>query len=77
MCTVRLRHKDETAKYRFFLMPGIGPAPLGVSDIELVGTLRIMCEVMGDPHKSRMFDSQTMQKANGPSCKANKVQQIK
>ena len=36
-----------------------------------------MCEVMEDPHKSRMLNSQTMQVANGPNCKANKAQQTK
>ena len=36
-----------------------------------------MCEVMGDPHKSRIVNSQTMQASNSPSCKANKAQMLK
>ena len=35
------------------------------------------CEVMGDPNKSKVFDSPRMQASNSPSCKANKPQQIK
>ena len=34
--TVRLRHRDETAKCRFFIVPGNGPALLGIPDIELL-----------------------------------------
>ena len=58
-------------------MLGDGLALLGMPDIEMLDILKIMCEVMGGPHKSRMVSSQTMQASNGPSCKANKVQHIK
>ena len=57
VCTLRLRHKDKTAKCRFFTEPGDGPVLLGIPDIKVLDILKIMCELMGDPHKSRMFDS--------------------
>ena len=45
--------------------------------MELLYILKIICEVMGDPHEHGKFNSQTMQASNDPSCKANKVQEIK
>ena len=36
-----------------------------------------MCEVMADPHTSRMFDSQTMQASTVPKCKSNELLQTK
>ena len=33
MCTVRLRHKDKTAQFRFFVVPGDDPALLGILKI--------------------------------------------
>ena len=58
-------------------MPGEGPALLGMLNIEVIDIFKIMCEVVGDPHKSIMFHLQTMQEAKGPSCRGNSVQQIK
>ena len=43
----------------------------------MLGIVKIICEVFGDPHKDMMFDSQTMQVSNSSSCKANEVKQIK
>ena len=77
VCTVRLRHKDENAKCRFLLVPGDDPALLGMPDIKLLNTLKIMCEMIGDTHESRKFDSQTIGPSNGPSFRANKTPQIK
>ena len=37
VCTIKLRHKDNIAKYRFFVVPGDSPAWLGIPDIELLG----------------------------------------
>ena len=62
---------------RFFVVQGESPVLLGIPEKELLGILKIMCEVTGDPHNRRMLNSQTMQAPNGPSCKANKGQQIK
>ena len=45
MCTVILRHKDKIAKCRLFVVPGDGPALLGIPDIELLGIVKITCEV--------------------------------
>ena len=58
-------------------MPGDSPALLGIPDIKFQDILKITCEVMGDLHKSRMFDSQTMQASIGPICKTNKAQKVK
>ena len=41
MCTVILRHKDKSVKYRFFEISGYGPALLGMPDNELLNILRI------------------------------------
>ena len=40
-----------------------------MSYIKLLDVLKIIGEVMGEPHKSKMFDSQTMQASNDPSLK--------
>ena len=77
MFTIRLKHNDKTTKCRFFVVLEDCPALQGMSDIEVLDILKITCEVMGDPYKSRMFECKTMQTSNGPSCKANKVQQTK
>ena len=39
VCAVRLRHKDKIAICRLFVVPGDGPALLGMSDIELLGIM--------------------------------------
>ena len=41
-------------------MTGDGPALLAMPDIELLNTLKVTCEIIGDPHESRKFDSQTV-----------------
>ena len=41
VCTVRLKHKEITARYRFFVVPGYSPALLGMSDRDLLGILKI------------------------------------
>ena len=33
LCTVKLRHKDNSVKYRFFVAPGGDPALLGMPNI--------------------------------------------
>ena len=53
VCTVKSRHKDKTAKYRFFVVPGDGSVLLGMPDIELLDIHKIMCEVIGDTHKKQ------------------------
>ena len=39
VCTVKLRHKDECSKCRFFALPGDGPALLGMQDMKLLDML--------------------------------------
>ena len=72
-----MRHKDKIDKFSVFVVPGDGPALLGMPDIEVLDLLKIMYEVMGDPNKSRMLNFQSIQAFNNPSCKANKVKEIK
>ena len=77
MWAVRLRHKDKTAKCRFIVVPGDGRPLPGMPDFKVLDILKIMCEMMGDPHKSRVFDPQTVQEANSPTHKTKNIQQIK
>ena len=77
MCSVRLRLKDKTVNFSFFVVPGDCPLLLGMQDIEVLDLLKIMCEVMGDPHKSRMSQFSNNAGNQQPSCRANSAQQIK
>ena len=42
-------------------VPGDSPALLGMSDTELLGILKIICEVVEGQHANRKFDSQTIE----------------
>ena len=55
----------------FLVIPGDGPALLGVSDTELLCILKIMCEVVEGQQVNNKFDSQTMKPSSAPDCKAN------
>ena len=57
MCSVKIRHKDKVARCRFFVVPGDGPALLGMPDIKLLSILMIMFNVTEDQQTSRKFDS--------------------
>ena len=50
---VKFRHKDKVARCRFFVVPGYGLAFLGMHDIELLGILMIMCNVIGNQQAGR------------------------
>ena len=54
-------------------MPGDIPALLGTLDIELLGILKITCELVGHQQADRWFDSQTIQPSNGSICKETKT----
>ena len=69
VCTVNLRHKDKCAKCRFFVIPGDGPALLGMPDIELLNILRVSCEVISEAHESWMFDLKTREASNSSHCR--------
>ena len=58
--TVGLRHKYKTAKCRFFVIPGEGPALLGMPDIEVLRILKITLGVIGNPPENKKFNSQTI-----------------
>ena len=57
---MRLRHKDKTARFRFFAVPGDCPVFLGMHDLEKLGILKIMCEVVGGKQGERKFFSKTI-----------------
>ena len=57
------------------MVPDDGPAWLGMPDIKLLGILKIIHEVIGDPHESRKFNSQTIEASNNPSYRTNRVPQ--
>ena len=69
VCAVRLRYRDKYDKCRFFVVPGDDPILLGMPRIEMLNILKIMCEVIGDPHESRKLNSQTIEASNSHSCK--------
>ena len=46
-------------------------------DTELLNMLKITCEVIGDPHESRKFDSWTIEASIRHSYKPNKAPQNK
>ena len=53
------------------------PRLLGIHDIELLGILKITCEVVEDQETDRKFYFQKIQPSNISSCKANTGQWIK
>ena len=57
ICTVKLNHKDNVNKCRFFVVPGDGQVLLGTLDIEMLCILKITCEVTDGQQASRKFDS--------------------
>ena len=77
LCTVKLRNNDKSVKCRFFVVPGDGPTVLRKSDIKLLSILKITCDVIGDPHESRKFDSQTIETSNSPGCRTNKTHRLR
>ena len=52
--SVQLRHKDKVVRCRFFVVLGIGPALLGMPDIELLVLLKIMYEVLNQKQTGRI-----------------------
>ena len=52
------RHIDKIVKCRFFVVPGDCPALLGMLDIEVLGILKITCEVVDGQQVGRKFGFQ-------------------
>ena len=50
-----------------FVVPGDNP------DFKLLSILRITCDIRGEPHESRKFNSQTVEASNSPSCRTNRT----
>ena len=71
VCVVKLRYKDKIVRYRFFAVPGEGQALLGIPDIEFLGKLKMMCDVIESQEADRKCNSQTMEPSSTPCCKAN------
>ena len=60
MCTMRLRHKDRTARCRFFVVWRDGPVLLGMPDTEQFDILHIICEeVRGQQAEAIWFPDNT------------------
>ena len=77
VCTVRLSHKEKTVRYIFLVVPGDSPALLGMPDIELLGILKIICEVVKGPQTDRKFHSQRMTPSSTLTIKTNTGQEIR
>ena len=71
LCTVKLRHRVNTARFRFFVVSGDGPALLGMPEIELLDILKTMCTVVEYQQADRTFDSQTMKPFSNLSYKVH------
>ena len=71
MYTVKLTDADKTVWCRFFVATADGPLLLGMLDMELLGILKITCDVVGGQQAGRKFDSQTMEPSSALSCKVN------
>ena len=74
MCTIKLRHKDKVVTSRFFVKPRNSNALLGMLDIEVLGILKIMCEVISRQQAGRKSDSQIRQPTSVPNCKTHTAQ---
>ena len=59
ICSVWLKHKDNVVRCRFFVVPGNGPALLGMLDTELLELLKIMSKVLNQQQVGRKVNSQT------------------
>ena len=72
MCSVKMRHNDKCVECRFFVMPGDGPALLGMPDVELFGIIRAMSDQIYNKTTDRKFDSKSGMQQKNQSCKANR-----
>ena len=55
--SVKIRLKDRVVRCKFFAVPGDSPAVLGIPDMEWLGLLMFMCNVMEGQQDGRKFDS--------------------
>ena len=69
--SVKLRHKDKVVRCRFFVVLGDGSVLLEMPDIELLGILKITCDVVEDQQLGRKLNSQTMDPTDTLNCRAN------
>ena len=77
LCTVRVRQEDQTTRSRFFVVLGDSQALLGMPDIELLGILKITCDVVEGQQTGRKFYSQTVKPSCTLSHKAKKDWEIR
>ena len=59
VCSAQLKHKERVVRCRFFIIPGNSQALLGMLDIEMLESLKIMCKVLDQQLVSRTFDLRT------------------
>ena len=66
---------QKVVKCRFFVVPGDGTAVLGILDIEVLGILRIMCEVInGSTSRQEVWLPDNLTSWY-PKCKTDKVEE--
>ena len=58
-CSVNIRHNNNCVSCRFFEVPLVGPASVGMPDIELLGIIKVMYETIDNKNTSRKFDTKT------------------
>ena len=70
-CTVKLRHNDKIARFRFLVVPGDSPALLGLPAIKLLNILKIKCDKVEGQQAHWKFVSLTMESSSTLRCKVN------
>ena len=63
----------NVARCRFFAVPCDGPMLLGMPDIELLGILKITCDVVEDQQVGRKFDLEITEATHALNCKTHTV----
>ena len=71
VCSVQLRYKDKAVRCRFFVVPGDGPALVGMLGIKLLGLLKIACQVLDQQQADRNFNPQTRETSGVPEHRTN------
>ena len=76
-CLVKIRQINKCVKCTFLIVPGDDPALHGMLDIELLRTIRVICETIDNKTTGRKFESQTRHILDSQNCKTNSDPQAK
>ena len=74
ICTVKLQHKSNVVRCCLFVAPGNGPVPFGMPDIEVLGILKITCEVISSHQTGSKFEYQILWPTGLPKYKTHTVE---